>query len=72
MAGGLDTAAAAADGGPGNETRLTLMEPDANLGFGADAGQNTTEPIKIKWIARDIPKYSPMESDPAPVPIGYA
>jgi len=48
------------------------MEPGANLGFGADAGQNTTEPIKIKWIARDIPKYSPMESDPAPVPIGYA
>jgi hypothetical protein len=50
LAGSLDTAAGpcAADGGPGNETRLTLIDPGENLGFGADAGQNTTEPKKIK------------------------
>ena len=72
LAGGLDTAAGAADGGPGNETRLTLIDPGENLGFGTDAGQNTTEPKKIKWIASDIPKYSTMVRDPAPVPIGYA
>ena len=68
LAGGLDTAAGAgaADGGPGNDTRLTLIDPGENLGFGTDAGQNTTEPKKIKWIASDIPKYSTMVRDPAP------
>ena len=71
-AGGLDTAAGAgaADGGPGNETRLTLIDPGKNLGFGADSGQNTTEPKKIKWIASDIPKYSTMVRDPTPVSNG--
>jgi hypothetical protein len=72
LAGVLDTAAGAADGGPGNETRLTLIDPGENLGFGTDAGQNTTEPNKIKWIASDIPKYSTMVRDSTPVPIGYA
>lgn len=74
LAGGFDTAAGAgaADGGPGNETRLTLIDPGENLGFGTDAGQNTTEPNKIKWIASDIPKYSTMVRDSTPVPIGYA
>ena len=74
LAGGLETAAGAGatDGGPGNETRLTLIDPGENLDFGADAGQNTTEPKKIKWIASDIPKYSTMVRDPAPVSIGYA
>jgi hypothetical protein len=71
FAGGLlSTAAVAAEGGPGNDTRLTLMDPGENLGFGADAGQNSTEPIKTRWTARDIPKYSIMGWDPVPVPIG--
>ncbi len=59
LAVGLDTTAGtgAANGGPGNETRLTLMDPGENLGLGADAGQNTTEPMKIKCRASDMPKY---------------
>jgi len=50
LAGCLDTTAGAgaADDGPGNETRLTLIDPGENLGFGTDAGQNTTEPKKTK------------------------
>jgi len=72
LAGGLDTAAGAAEGGPGNETRLTLIDPGENLGLGTDAGQNTTEPMKNKWIASDTPKYSTMVRDAAPVPMGYA
>ena len=74
LASSLDAAAGAgaADGGPGSDTRLTLIDPGENLGFGTDAGQNTTEPKKTKWIASDIPKYSAMVRDPAPVPIGYA
>jgi len=72
LAGGFEVAAGAAERGPGNETRLTLMDPGANLGFEADAGQKTTEPMKIKWIASEIPKYSFMGWDPSPAPIGYA
>ena len=74
LAGGLDTAAGAgpAEGGPGNETRLTLIDPGENLGLGTDAGQYTTEPMKNKWIASDTPKYSTMVRDAAPVPMGYA
>ena len=73
-AGGLDTAAGAgpAEGGPGNETRLTLIDPGENLGLGTDAGHYTTEPMKNKWIANDTPKYSTMVRDAAPVPMGYA
>jgi hypothetical protein len=50
LASGLDaaTGAGAADGGPGSDTRLTPIDPGKNLGFGAVAGQNTTEPKKIK------------------------
>ena len=72
LAGGLDTAAGAGpeDGGPGNETKLTLMEPVENLGLGTDAGQNTTEPMKIKWRASDTPKYSTMVRETAPEPMG--
>jgi len=74
LAGDFDTAAGAGatDGGPGNETRFTLMDPGENLGFGADAGQNTTELKKIKWIIRDIPKYSTIVRDLTPVSSGYA
>jgi hypothetical protein len=74
LAGGLATATGPglADGGPGKETRLTLIDPGENRGFGTDAGQNTTEPMKIKWIASDIPKYSSMVRDPASAFIGYA
>jgi len=72
MAGALGTAAGAAEGGPGNETRLTLIDPGENLGLGPDAGQNITEQMKNRWIARDIPKYSTMVRDGTPVPMGYA
>jgi hypothetical protein len=74
LAGALDTAAVAGavDGGPDNETRLTRIDPGENLGFGPDAGQNTTDPMNIKWITRDIPKYSTMVRDTAPAAIGYA
>lgn len=73
LTGCLDTAVAGTgEGGPGSETRLTLMDPGENLGLGADAGQNTTEPKKIRWMARDIPKYNTKDWDPAPLPTGYA
>ena len=50
LASSLDAAAGAgaADGGPGSDTRLTLIDPGKILGFGAVAGQNATEPNKIK------------------------
>jgi len=74
LAGGFDTAAGAGpgDGGPGSETKLTLIDPGENLGLGIDAGQNATEPMKIKWRASDIPKYSTMVRETAPAPRGYA
>jgi hypothetical protein len=74
LTGAFGTAACAGptDGGPGNETKLTLIDPGENLGLGADAGQNTTEPMKIKWRASDMPKYSTMVREPAPAPMGYA
>jgi len=74
LAGGLDTAAGAGpgDGEPDNDTKLTLMDPGENLGLGTDAGQNTTEPMKIKWRASDMPKYSTMVRETAPAPMGYA
>ena len=74
LAGDFDTTAGAGpeDGGPGNETKLTLMDPGENLGLGTDAGQNTTEQMKIKCRASDMPKYSTMVRETAPAPMGYA
>ena len=74
LAGGLDTAAGAGpeDGGPGSEIKLTLIDPGENLGLGIDAGHNTTEPMKIKCRASDMPKYSIMVRETAPGPMGYA
>ena len=63
---------AAAAGGPGSETRLTLIAPCPNLGRGAAAGIKITDPMKMAWITRDIPKYKAMDRDSVPCPIGYA
>ncbi|MEJ2167590.1 MAG: hypothetical protein P8X90_18845, partial [Desulfobacterales bacterium] len=40
-------AAGAAAGGPGIDTKETLMAPCPNLGGGADWGINITDPMKI-------------------------
>jgi len=42
-------AGAGADaGGPGNDTKLTLIDPGENRRRGADSGNNTMYPIKLK------------------------
>jgi len=62
----------AAAGGPGSETRLTLIAPCPNLGRGAESGIKITDPMKMAWIIRDIPKYKAMDRESVPCPIGYA
>ena len=62
----------AAAGGPGRETRLTLIAPCPNLGRGAEAGIKITDPMKMAWITRDIPKYKAMDRESVPRSIGYA
>ena len=75
-AAGLPAGAAgaweAAAGGPGSETRLTLIAPCPNLGRGAASGMKITDPMKMAWIIRDIPKYKAMDRESVASPIGYA
>jgi len=59
-------------GGPGSETRLTLIAPCPNLGRGVASGIKMTDPMKMAWITRDIPKYKAMDRESVPCPIGYA
>jgi hypothetical protein len=46
LAADLDTGAGADAGGPGSDTKLTLIDPGANRRLGADSGNNTMYPIK--------------------------
>jgi hypothetical protein len=46
LAAGLDAAAVA--GGPGNDTKLTLIDPGANRRLGSVSGNNTMYPIKLR------------------------
>ena len=39
---------AAAFGGPGKDTKLTLIDPCLNLVRGLDSGINATDPMKIR------------------------
>ena len=44
----LAAGTAADAGGPGNDTKLTLIDPGENRRLGADSGKNTTYPIKLR------------------------
>ncbi|KGM38405.1 hypothetical protein JY97_16405 [Alkalispirochaeta odontotermitis] len=53
---GETTVPGAACGGPGKDTKLTLIAPCPNLGRLLDSGIKATDPMKIKWITSEIPK----------------
>jgi hypothetical protein len=48
LAADLDAGVGADAGGPGNDTKLTLIDPDANRRRGAESGKMAMYPIKLK------------------------
>ena len=48
LAAGLDDGVVAEAEGPGNDTRLTLIDPAENRRLGADSGKNNIDPIKLR------------------------
>ena len=48
LASGLAAGAGAAAGGPGSDTKLTLIDPGENRRLGAYSGKNMMYPIKLR------------------------
>lgn len=56
VAADLDDGVGAGAGGPGSDTKLTLIDPDDSRRLGADSGNKVIYPIKPKWMKSEIPK----------------